>query len=351
MFELNNRQEKIILLLLKNKSLQSSSIHSLLGESGEKTSLITIKRDILELRKKMLLNTSGAGRATTYSISTLGRVFTKVDADDYTSTEPDRRFGNQNFNFDLLTDFPRKLFSDSDLHQLRESTIKFKEKSSNSSDTLKRKELERLVIELSWKSSRIEGNTYTLLDTERLIRESKPAKNKTKDETQMILNHKDAFLFVYENRSYFKTINSKNLQELHKLLVKGLGIDTGFRKSQVGITGSIYMPLDNVYQIEESVKNLTAKLSEMNDPFSRALLSLVGISYIQPFEDGNKRTSRIMANAILLANNLAPLSYRSIDEESYRNAMLTFYELNTIVPMKKIFSEQYIFATKNYFLE
>jgi Fic family protein len=86
----------------------------------------------------------------------------------------------------------------------------------------------------------------------------------------------------------------------------------------------------------------------MNNPYAKALMSLIGISYIQPFGDGNKRTSRFMANAILLAYNLPPLSYRSVDEEEYREAMLSFYELNSIMPIKKIFINQYNFTAQNY---
>ncbi len=86
----------------------------------------------------------------------------------------------------------------------------------------------------------------------------------------------------------------------------------------------------------------------MKSPYAKALLTLLGISYIQPFEDGNKRTARLMANAILLAHSCAPLSYRSVDENDYREAMLVFYELNSIMPFKKIFIDQYMFAAENY---
>ena len=86
----------------------------------------------------------------------------------------------------------------------------------------------------------------------------------------------------------------------------------------------------------------------METPYAKALVSLLGISYIQPFEDGNKRTSRLMANALLMAYGCAPLSYRSVDENAYREATLVFYELNSIVSFKKIFIEQYDFAAHNY---
>jgi Fic family protein len=210
------------------------------------------------------------------------------------------------------------------------------------------KELQRLVIELSWKSSKIEGNTYTLLDTERLINEHKEAIGHKKDEAMMILNHKDAFLFVRGNETEFKTLSVRNIEKLHSILIKDLDVNKGLRKGLIGITGSKYKPLDNIHQIREAVESLGSAISRAETPYDKALLSLVGISYIQPFEDGNKRTGRLMANALLLSHNCAPLSYRSVSENDYRTAMLVFYEINSVVPFAEIFKEQYLFAANNY---
>jgi len=127
-----------------------------------------------------------------------------------------------------------------------------------------------------------------------------------------------------------------------------LDIDTGLRKNMVGITGSIYSPLDNVYQINDALESLIATISKIKSPYAKALISLLGISYIQPFGDGNKRVGRFIANAILLAHDLPPLSYRSVGENEYREAVLVFYELNSIMPFKKIFISQYEFTAKNY---
>ena len=103
-----------------------------------------------------------------------------------------------------------------------------------------------------------------------------------------------------------------------------------------------------MHQIREAVEALAAAVARAETPYAKALLALLGISYIQPFNDGNKRTARIMANAFLLACDCAPLSYRSVEEKDYREATLVFYELNSIVPFKDIFIEQYVFAAKNY---
>ena len=164
----------------------------------------------------------------------------------------------------------------------------------------------------------------------------------------MILNHKDAFNFIRENAAQFINLTKKNLEELHAILVKDLSVGLGLRRKPVGVVGSIYQPLDNFYQISEAVDDLSAAITKMTSPYAKALVALLGIGYIQPFEDGNKRTSRLMAHALLLSHGCAPLSYRSIGVEEYRSAMLVFYELNSIVPFKKLFIGQYDFAVKNY---
>ena len=122
----------------------------------------------------------------------------------------------------------------------------------------------------------------------------------------------------------------------------------GLRTKPVGVVGSVYQPLDNRHQIQEAVEALCGAVRATHTPYGKALTALVWISYIQPFEDGNKRTARLMANALLLAYGCAPLSYRSVDENEYREATLVFYELSSLLPFKKIFIEQYDFAARNY---
>ena len=294
---------------------------------------------------------SGSGRSTSYEISLRGRIFSKINAEQYVAIEPDKRYGLSGYNFDLFKSFPPDIFTSEELKRLETFTTEYREKVTDLPDTIQKKELERLVIELSWKSSKIEGNTYTLLDTEKLILENKEAIGHSKNEAKMILNHKDAFGHIYRHKEQFETLTRKNLEDLHSIMIKDLDVSTGFRAKPVGITGSIYRPLDNVYQITEAVENLSTTISKNNTPYAKALLALLGINYIQPFEDGNKRTSRLMANALLLSHSMTPLSYRSIDEEEYRAALLAFYELNSIMPMKKIFIGQYEFAAANYLVK
>ena len=342
------QQQRILSLLLRESSMRSSQVHKVLLSMEEKLSLITVKRVLAGMANMQLLATSGAGRSTSYAIATKGRLFLDVDAKQYCSIEPDERYGSVGFRFDLLDDAPTELFTDSELQTLHDATLEYRKRTARISKTIAAKELERLVIELSWKSSRIEGNTYTLLDTEKLILEHREAPGHDKREARMILNHKDAFSLIHEHARDFRTLTRGNLEELHATLVKGMGVGKGFRKSTVGVTGSLYKPLDNIHQITDAIQTLEKAVARMKTPYAKALLALVNIAYIQPFEDGNKRTSRLMANALLLAHKCAPLSYRSVNEDRYREAMLVFYELNSLMPLKKIFIEQYDFAARNY---
>lgn len=342
------KQQKIISILLEKGGLQSSNVYSAMVNLGENTSLVTIKRALSAMAGEGIVTSAGSGRSTSYTISATGRVFAEIDARKYCSIDPDKRYGLTRYNFDLFAALPSDVLTESEARFLSGATAEYKKRTANLPPAIQKKELERLIIELSWKSSKIEGNTYTLLDTEKLLLENKEAAGHDKKETQMILNHKDAFTFVRENSSQFKTITQKNLEELHAILVKDLSVGLGLRKKPVGVVGSAYRPLDNVYQIREAVEALSEAISRISSPFAKALMAILGISYIQPFEDGNKRTARIAANAVLLSYGLAPLSYRSVDENDYRESMLVFYELNSIIPFKKIFIDQYIFATQNY---
>lgn len=348
MIKLSQKQQKIIAIFLKRGTARSSEAWAEIVKLGEKISLVTMKRALSKLAKIGILTATGSGRSTGYSISAVGRISAEIDAHEYCSVEPDKRPGLSRYNFELLPNLPLDFFVDDELKILNHATSEYKARIKQLPAAIQKKELERLIIELSWKSSKIEGNTYTLLDTEKLILGNKEASGHDRREAQMILNHKDAFNFIRANAARFKTITRKNLEELHAILVKNLTVGLGLRAKPVGVVGSIYRPLDNFYQIAEAIDALGAAVSRATTPYAKALAALLGIGYIQPFEDGNKRTGRLAANAILLAHGLAPLSYRSVDENEYREATLVFYELNSAMPLKKIFIGQYNFAARNY---
>jgi Fic family protein len=339
-----NPSTKILLLFKKGEILSSGQVTELLPD----ISSVTVKRALTALTNEGLLARSGGGRSITYRLTQKGLYLRTYNTDGYLSIEPEKRLTQTQFNLGAFDDLDFDFFSKDDLLKLQAATALFKEHGAGSSTTIHKKELERFVIELSWKSSKIEGNTYTLLDTEMLLREGLKSSKNTESETQMILNHKKAFDYIYETIDQWDTLNLIKIDDVHHLLTRDLGITRSLRKKPVGITGTNYRPLDNEYQIKEMLEKLCAKVNERKNVFEKALLLVLGISYIQPFEDGNKRTARLVGNAALLAGKLAPLSYRTVDEKKYREAALIFYEQNSIVAMKEIFIEQYIFAAGNY---
>ena len=137
--------------------------------------------------------------------------------------------------------------------------------------------------------------------------------------------------------------------QLHNILIRNLSISSGIRKQAVGITGTAYQPLDNEHQIREVFGKTISIINKTKNPFEKALIAHFMISYIQPYSDGNKRTARMFTNAILLAYDLYPLSYRSVDEDEFKKALILFYEQESIYAIKKIFIEQVRFVNETYF--
>ena len=311
----------------------------------------TLKRVIAAGIKAGDIVAEGKARATRYRLSPQAQLLMPLNLDTYFALEVDERQVHSGYNFELINGLlaETRLFSDKELAHLDALQDEFRQHVNELTDNEYRKEMERLGIDLSWKSSQIEGNTYTLLETERLLRESKTAEGKTKEEAVMLLNHKDALSFVLDNPDYLKELTVSHIEDIHQLLTKDLSIDKGLRRHRVGITGTNYHPLDNEFQIREAMRDACKLINSKYNIFEKALLTLLLLSYIQPFSDGNKRTARITSNAILIANDYCPLSFRSVDSIDYKKAMLIFYEQNNLYAFKQIFIEQFEFAVKEYF--
>ena len=311
----------------------------------------TLKRMIAAGIKAGDIVAEGKARATRYRLSPQAQLLMPLNLDTYFALEVDERQVHSSYNFELINGLlaETSLFSDKELAHLDALQDEFRQHVNELTDNEYRKEMERLGIDLSWKSSQIEGNTYTLLETERLLRESKTAEGKTREEAVMLLNHKDALSFILDNPDYLQELTVSHIEDIHQLLTKDLSIDKGLRRHRVGITGTNYHPLDNEFQIREAMREACELINSKSNIFEKALLTLVLLSYIQPFSDGNKRTARITSNAILIANDYCPLSFRSVDSIDYKKAMLIFYEQNSLYAFKQIFMEQFEFAVKEYF--
>ena len=311
----------------------------------------TMKRLIASSVAKGDVVVEGKARATRYRLSDQAHLLMPLNLDTYFAQDVDEREVQTSFNFDLIRQqLPAvHLFTDEEMERLNTLQAEFRQHVSEMSENEYRKEMERLGIDLSWKSSQIEGNTYSLLETERLLRESKTADGKTKEEAVMLLNHKDALRFVLDNPDYLQQLTVRHIEDIHQLLTKELSVDKGIRHRRVGITGTNYRPLDNEFQIREAMHDTCDLINSRDNVFEKALLALVLLSYIQAFSDGNKRTARITSNAILIANGYCPLSFRSVDSIDYKKAMLIFYEQNNLYAFKQIFIDQFDFAVREYF--
>ncbi|QEM70097.1 Fic family protein [Geobacter sp. FeAm09] len=217
--------------------------------------------------------------------------------------------------------------------------------------TFARDILNRLLIDLSWASSRLEGNTYSRLDTQRLIEFGQAAEGKDALETQMILNHKAAIELLV-NEADLVDVTPLTILNLHALLSDGLlahGSACGrIRHRPVDIGGSVYLPIAMPQRLEELFRIILSTAQEIRDPFEQAFFLMVHLPYLQPFEDVNKRVSRLAANIPLIRHNLCPLSFIDVPARAYVEAMLGVYELNRVELLRDVFVWAYERSCQQY---
>lgn len=211
--------------------------------------------------------------------------------------------------------------------------------------------MNRLLIDLSWASSRLEGNTYSRLDTERLIEFGQAAEGKDALETQMILNHKAAIELLV-NEVDVVDFTPFTIFSLHAFLSDGLLADPSacgrIRKRPVEIGGSVYMPIAMPQRLDELFRIILSMAEEIRDPFEQSFFVMVHLPYLQPFEDVNKRVSRLAANISLIRHNLCPLTFIDVPERAYIDAMLGVYEQNRIELLRDVFVWAYERSCQQY---
>ena len=217
--------------------------------------------------------------------------------------------------------------------------------------TYARRILERLLVDLSWASSRMEGNTYNILETERLIRFGEEAAGKDRKEAVMILNHKEAIRYVADHLAEI-TIGRPDIFGIHALLANSLLVDPAMagrlRRMPVGISHSSYRPLDDPFAIEEEFGVLVEKAAAIADPFEQSFFLLVHIPYLQAFDDINKRTARVASNIPLLKADLAPMSFLTMDDTAYIDGLIGIYELGNVSLLREAFIDSYLASAENY---
>ena len=345
---LNNRQKAILEYVEQNSPVSAKQILDQVSSGFEKNSKPTVLRDLETLLTNKLIKKSGRARSVVYVSIGGSKLLKYFDVQKYFEKPVDERVIVKQFAHDIFAKV-KGLFTDSELKHLSTLNAQYQSKIKNMVPAALKREVERVTIELSWKSSQLEGNTYSLIDTEVLIKEAKEAAGHPKEEAVMILNHKRALDYIFSNPAEFKKMTTAKIRAIHSLLIKNLGVPDDFRKILVGIIGTNYQPLQNQFQIKEAVEKTVEVLNNEKEPVAKALIAAVFIAYIQPFVDGNKRTSRLVADAVLLSNGWCPLSLRSMDAAEYKKAMILFYEQNSISYFKELFIQQFEFAVKNYF--
>lgn len=321
-----NKNTLYILLYLLSGETTASAVSKKMPDLD----IRSIQRALERLTELNLIQRSGPKNSPSYSIH-YGSLLTTAIPDKILEDEsrPQSSFNHQ--LIDWLQEIPT-----SQLEQV------FGNKPvSSTKHAISAKDLEYLTVELSWKSSALEGNTYTLLDTQLLLTEGIKAKGRTEFETQMILNHKDAIAFIVEHPDLFRgKLHFATIEELHRIIGRNLGIASGVRKKLVKISASNYTPLASPRQLRESASRILEVMSRFTDPFVRSLLALSLVPYLQTFEDGNKRTGRMLANAILISTIGKGFSLRNVSARELALAYLAFYEFNSIEALSKILTAE-----------
>ncbi|MGR8981883.1 MAG: Fic family protein, partial [Gammaproteobacteria bacterium] len=305
----------------------------------------TIWRALKKLVDEDKLEIKGKGRATAYYLAgaAVVRGYLKTP---YNQRKP------VSYNREFLDRYiPNKTYylAEAERNQLKEAGQP--NPPSLPAGTYARRILERLLVDLSWASSRMEGNTYDLLETERLIRFGQEAEGKDRKEAVMILNHKEAIQYIVDNLDNIN-IDRRDIFNIHALLSDGLLANPAMagrlRRMPVRITYSNYTPPGNEFEIDENFNVLIEKATAISDPFEQSFFLLVHIPYLQAFADINKRTSRILANVPLLKTDLVPMSFVTMNDRDYIDGLIGIYELNNVSLLREAFINAYMTSAENY---
>ncbi len=308
-------------------------------------SSVTVWRTLKRLVDGNKLEVTGKGRATGYNLAGTAVVRAHLATPYYR-----RKLANYSKEF-IDRYVPNKSFylSTADRQRLRHAGTPTMPPLP--AGTYAQRALERLLVDLSWASSRMEGNTYSIRETERLIRFGEVASGKDRKEAIMILNHKEAIQYLAGNVDTI-TISRTDLFNIHALLADGLLADPAMagrlRRMPVGITHSSYGPLGDQFAIAEEFAILVEKAAAITDPFEQSFFVLVHIPYLQAFDDINKRTSRVASNIPLLKADLAPMSFLTMDDGDYIDGLIGIYELNNVSLLRDTYMDDYMASAENY---
>lgn len=348
------------------------SLSDLIGGLSSRFSRRTLQRRLLVLIQQSRLTSTGHARSVRYHLPTVerdvqiatpilvlddeGKLYVPTSVEGQAIKQQARLPLTQRKAVSYNQDFLERYIPNKS-HYLTQSirdhlhTIGGANDGHRPGGTYARELLSRLLIDLSWNSSRLEGNTYSLLETERLINDGLTADTKSALEAQMILNHKACIEYLVENaeETQFDTYTIRNIHALLSDNLLGNSNACGqLRKIAVSIGGSSYTPPVFPQAIEESFGKILAKGKAISDPFEQAFFAMVHLPYLQAFEDVNKRTSRLAMNIPLIKNNLCPLSFIGIPEYCYIDGIIGVYELNRVELLCDVFVWAYECSVAQY---
>lgn len=352
---MNKKERKMAVLTALKKLKVPVTLKMLLEELDDDLSERSLRRYLTELTDSGMVTQTGKKRGTRYQTVKLTRPIFSGQANQSIDYVHQPLFERHPVTYNkkwLETYIPNKTFylDTAESQQLHDFAQLFS--AEEPAGTFARKILHRLLIDLSYNSSRLEGNTYSLLETEKLIFEGEVPEGKIDQDKIMILNHKEAIRHLVDSASAGQLfINFKEVCTLHYLLSDGLVQNKyagKIRDHSVRIGGSNYIPLETKTELEIQLNLLLEKASLIQNPFEQSFFLLVHLAYLQAFSDVNKRTSRLSANIPLIINNLVPLSFNDIPKDDYIAALIAIYELNDTHPLKELYFYSYKRTCQEY---
>lgn len=351
---------------------QPVNVDELASHFREQASKRTIQRRLAELVANQSLITIGEARALQYqprSFVVTAEILEQADTVNATAgarlallpagaelrqqlSQPIQQRKPVGYNRDFLDRYrPNETFYLTEPQRQKLHRLGRTPDAERPAGTYARNMLQRLLIDLSWASSKLEGNTYSLLDTERLLNLGESVAGKAANETQMLLNHKEAIEYLVEAASE-GGITSPLLRNVHALLANNLLPDPAacgrLRDTAIGISGSVYHPLEVGPLITECFQQIIDTAAAIQDPFEQSFFLMVQLPYLQPFDDVNKRVSRLAANIPLIQKNLCPLSFIDVPEQDYIDGTMAVYELNRIELLRDVYLWAYQRSCQRY---
>ncbi len=332
--KVTKRQQIVLDQLRLRGSLSSKELLEGLVQASYPVSEDSLTRDLSQLKTIGFQESSGKGPARRHSLSDKGWLLSPMDGatfDAYLSQpRPPIRYDREVVA--RLLSVP--IFDTTESVQLAEMQKTFSGFMQAVDTQTRERWYQKWLIEFAWKSSAIEGNTYSVLETETLLVDNIEAAGKSHAEAQMIVNHQTAVRYCDDNPQALIAPTLSTVEHIYRLLVEGLDVASGLRTHAVGISGSVYKPISSQPRIQTELEWLLGQAATVKDPWSKAVILLMALSYIQAFADGNKRTARVVANGVLSAHHLPPLIFATIDPTAYRRACLAFYELGSLTAIQ-----------------